>query len=319
MVISEEIQKYVSFGRITHQIIFDAKCSLRVYCDVALDMACHFLFTVLSETLTPNLICCRFSSMKPEQERLLAVLKDTVSLLCKNSLTFEDQVIVQGLICITVDKTDTLVVPVHERLGQAEYDPCVACGHAKEAPPSAGRKRRRRQRSGGSASPPPQESSVHAVEDDDDEGGSRVKIKKEEEDDDDDEDLIMIESDIKAEESYSGYDDDFSNLPGPSGGADSSYITGFMDNSQLSGITASTNAQHQQQHQQPPPWVNAGSQDGRAGTNVPPSAVSVLFWYPVHRMAFEGLGVGGMVRVRAGLRGWNFWHLGPWDRLESSF
>jgi hypothetical protein len=72
--------------------------------------------------------------MKPEQERLITVLKDTIALLCRNSLTYEDQVQVQGLICITVDKQDVLVVPVHERFGRAEYEPCVACGHAKEPP-----------------------------------------------------------------------------------------------------------------------------------------------------------------------------------------
>jgi Zn ribbon nucleic-acid-binding protein len=90
--------------------------------------------------------------MKPEQERLINVLKDTIGLLCKNSLTYTDQVQVQGLICITVDKQDVLVMLVHESIGQARFEPCVACGHAKEAPPglSTSNKRKRRQRSSSS-------------------------------------------------------------------------------------------------------------------------------------------------------------------------
>ena len=73
--------------------------------------------------------------MKPEQERLVTVLKDTITLLCKNSLSYEKQVVVQGLICVTVDKEDVLVVQVNDSLGEGNYEPCVACGHQKEKPP----------------------------------------------------------------------------------------------------------------------------------------------------------------------------------------
>ena len=171
--------------------------------------------------------------MKPEQERLITVLKDTISLLCKSSLTYEEQVVVQGLICITVDKQDVVVVPVHDSVGQAEYEPCVACGNAaKEAPEdqqnrASARKRKRRRRSSAESN-----ASSAALggggggEDDvdEDEGQeSRVKIKKEEPDDvSDDEDLILIDEDIKREHCN---DND-------------SFITGYMHNSQLSSITA---------------------------------------------------------------------------------
>ncbi|ELU18675.1 hypothetical protein CAPTEDRAFT_209229 [Capitella teleta] len=187
--------------------------------------------------------------MKPEQERLVAVLKDTVSLLCKNSLTFEEQVVVQGVICITVDKQDVLVVPVHESIGQAEYEPCVACGHAKQAPPGSPhqkqlnnsarkRKRRRRSSSGGSPGSPATydegQREEEQEEEDEEEAQQRVKIKKEEQEEiSDDEDLILIDEDIKREHNDS----------------DMSFITGYMDNSQLSSITA-TPQQQQQHHQQ---------------------------------------------------------------------
>ncbi|ELU06732.1 hypothetical protein CAPTEDRAFT_209106 [Capitella teleta] len=188
-----------------------------------------------------------YGGMKPEQERLVAVLKDTVSLLCKNSLTFEEQVVVQGVICITVDKQDVLVVPVHESIGQAEYEPCVACGHTKEAPPGSQqqnnsprkRKRHRRSSSGGGHSPgsPVTYDKGQREEDDEedeDEVQQRVKIKKEEQEISDDEDLILIDEDIKREHNDS----------------DMSYITGYMDNSQLSSITATPQQPHQQQQLQ---------------------------------------------------------------------
>eukprot|EP00914_Ancora_sagittata_P014383 GHVO01027994.1.p1 GENE.GHVO01027994.1~~GHVO01027994.1.p1 ORF type:complete len:379 (+),score=57.01 GHVO01027994.1:94-1230(+) len=179
--------------------------------------------------------------MKPEQERLVAVLKDTVSLLCKNSLTYEEQVVVQGVICITVDKQDVVVVPVHENLGLAEYDPCLACGHAKEPPPgeknSRKRKRRRRSSSGASRSPETYDDPREEEYDEDAEEAERVKIKKEEPELSDDEDLILIDEDIKREHNNN----------------DNSFITGYMDNSQLSSITAtpqSLSSQPQTQQQQ---------------------------------------------------------------------
>ncbi|ELT91556.1 hypothetical protein CAPTEDRAFT_199592 [Capitella teleta] len=170
-------------------------------------------------------------TMKPEQERLVAVLKDTVSLLCKNSLTFEDQVQVQGVICITVDKQDVLVVPVHDSFGEAEWEPCVACGHAKDPPPEKqnSRKRNRRRRSRSGSLHPEEEQ-----EEEEDEQQQRVKIKKEEGlEEDDGDDLILIEDDIKREPAYSNCDS-----------MNSSYISGYMDNSQLTSITATEQSQN---------------------------------------------------------------------------
>ena len=169
-----------------------------------------------------------FRAMTPEQERLIAILKDTMSLLCKNSLTFNYQVQVQGLICITVDKQDVLVVPVHESIGQAEYEPCVACGHAKEPPPGHRSKRKRRRRSSAGSKSPSAASDQNQDSDDDENGEVHAKIKKEV--DSGDEDLILISEDFKKE--------------------DESFITGYMDNSQFASITAApqTTQDLQQQH-----------------------------------------------------------------------
>ena len=211
--------------------------------------------------------------MKPEQERLVTVLKDTISLLCKNSLSYQKQVVVQGLICVTVDKEDVLVVQVNDSLGEPTYDPCVACGHQKHKPPppetpSQSGDRRKRPRSPdqyseeaspSKASRSTTRSSVQSpgrdtgddephgtlsrteTDPDDSSEMPSVRIKKEEQEEDDDEDLIMIDAEIKGENfstsgaDYSDNDSSF-NLPGTS--ADTPYITGFIDNSQITGITA---------------------------------------------------------------------------------
>ena len=61
----------------------------------------------------------------------------------------------------------------------------------------------------------------------------RVKIKKEEPVTSDDEDLILIDEDIKREQNN-----------------DNSFITGYMDNSHLSSITAAPQSQVLQTQQQ---------------------------------------------------------------------
>ena len=204
--------------------------------------------------------------MKPEQERLVTVLKDTISLLCKNSLSYDKTVVIQGLICVTVDKEDVVVVQVNDSLGEdAAYDPCVACGHAKAtrpppepATPSDRRKRPRSPdgrnseehspsktpRSGKSPAGDQGRDDDHPADTSPDDSRDLpfgVRIKKEEAEEDDDEDLIMIDAEIKGENysvsgDYSDNDSSF-NLPGTSA-TDTPYITGFMDNSQIAGITA---------------------------------------------------------------------------------
>jgi len=52
--------------------------------------------------------------MKPEQERIRSLLVDTISLLCRNGLSFENELRVQAVIGITVDKEECLVVHVNK-------------------------------------------------------------------------------------------------------------------------------------------------------------------------------------------------------------
>lgn len=199
------------------------------------------------------------TTMKPEQERLVTVLKDTITLLCKNSLSYNKGVVVQGLICVTVDKEDVVVIQVNDSLGDAVREPCAGCGVAKETRPQAEstpRVRRKRKRSVDRSSENSSAKSPRAIEEDvedDDEGTvttatgrmqDNVKVKQERVNSED-EDLILIDAEIKAE-SYGGADysdNDASNFSTsgqqqPHSGTvqDNSYITGFMDNSSISGI-----------------------------------------------------------------------------------
>jgi len=52
--------------------------------------------------------------MKPEQERIRSLLVDTMCLLCRNGLNFENELKVQAVIGITVDKEECFVVHVNK-------------------------------------------------------------------------------------------------------------------------------------------------------------------------------------------------------------
>ena len=53
-------------------------------------------------------------NMKPEQERVRNLLTDTVTLLCKNGLQFQDELKVEGVIGITLDNNEVFVVHINE-------------------------------------------------------------------------------------------------------------------------------------------------------------------------------------------------------------
>lgn len=55
--------------------------------------------------------------MKPDQERVNNLLRDTVTLLCKNGLTYTDELRVEALIGVTVDSSDVFLVHINERFG----------------------------------------------------------------------------------------------------------------------------------------------------------------------------------------------------------
>lgn len=54
------------------------------------------------------------STMKPDQERVHALLVDTVTLLCKNGLNFTKGLKVEGVLGITVDDEDVFIVHINE-------------------------------------------------------------------------------------------------------------------------------------------------------------------------------------------------------------
>jgi len=52
--------------------------------------------------------------MKPEQERVRNLLCDTVTLLCRNGLSFRDEIRVEGVIGITLDSNEVFLVHINE-------------------------------------------------------------------------------------------------------------------------------------------------------------------------------------------------------------
>ena len=135
--------------------------------------------------------------IRPEQERVRQLLTEAVTLLCRNSLQFEEEVMVEGLIGITLDKRDILLVSIHETVQQTLREVTSSVRSDKEpiAPASPGkRKRRKRSQDSDSDAPPPATPPVkkHApsVTDDDDDSRpdpeQRVNVKKESPEDDED-------------------------------------------------------------------------------------------------------------------------------------
>lgn len=57
--------------------------------------------------------------MKPDQLRVHSLLKDTVTLLCKNGLNFHSVLRIQGVIGITVDDADVFLVHINDEFGNS--------------------------------------------------------------------------------------------------------------------------------------------------------------------------------------------------------
>ena len=57
--------------------------------------------------------------MKEEQNRVKQLLVETISILCKNSLTYNNSMLVQGVIGITLDEENTFIVHINE---EVEYN-----------------------------------------------------------------------------------------------------------------------------------------------------------------------------------------------------
>ena len=51
---------------------------------------------------------------KAYQERLIALIKDTVTLLCKNGLEYSQEFCVEGLLGVTLDKDEVFLIPIKE-------------------------------------------------------------------------------------------------------------------------------------------------------------------------------------------------------------
>ena len=99
--------------------------------------------------------------MRPEQQRVKQLLTEAITLLCRNSLQFKEDVTVEGLLGITLDKSDIFLVSIHEtvqqtlREGAAEVRAEKRSVDNNEDGHTPKKRRRRRGSREGSSSPPP--------------------------------------------------------------------------------------------------------------------------------------------------------------------
>ncbi len=107
--------------------------------------------------------------MRPEKDRVKALLTEAVTLLCKNSITYQSEVEVEGLLGITVDKRDVFLVSLKElitkhelsgvQLGQPQQQPVAAQQYEQQQltptqySPSLAKRKRRRKSAEGATTP----------------------------------------------------------------------------------------------------------------------------------------------------------------------
>ncbi|ESO05367.1 hypothetical protein HELRODRAFT_171759 [Helobdella robusta] len=52
--------------------------------------------------------------MKPDHERVTKLLTDTITLLCKNGLSYDKTIQIQGLVAVTIDSSDIVVIQMND-------------------------------------------------------------------------------------------------------------------------------------------------------------------------------------------------------------
>ena len=63
------------------------------------------------------------TNMKPEQERVKAIIAESVSLMCKNTITYQKEMRIEAVIGITIDTDDVMLVHINEKFDSK--DPAV--------------------------------------------------------------------------------------------------------------------------------------------------------------------------------------------------
>lgn len=94
-------------------------------------------------------------NLKEDQEKVKALLSEAITVLCKSGLKYKSELNVEGLIGITIDRNEVVLVSVRETfcIGgtiSADSDSGSECSGVRS--PNSSRKRKRRKHSSGSAS-----------------------------------------------------------------------------------------------------------------------------------------------------------------------
>ena len=85
--------------------------------------------------------------LKPEQERVRTLLVDTITLLCRNGLSFKTEFNINALIGITLDKEDIFLVDIRETIKNAAAEQQEATTTTSEQTVNTSKSRKRRKTS----------------------------------------------------------------------------------------------------------------------------------------------------------------------------
>lgn len=92
--------------------LFDILVSPTRYCGFSVECVFSCIFVVAVKAY--------MQSMKADQERVSKLLTDTVTLLCKNGLIYKEEIKIQGLLGITLDKNDVFIVHINETINSKD-------------------------------------------------------------------------------------------------------------------------------------------------------------------------------------------------------
>jgi len=89
-------------------------------------------------------LCAVCVKMKPDHERVTKLLTDTVTLLCKNGLSYDHELRIQGLLGITVDNSEVFLVSINDSFDGSSSTSSNTT--ASDSPPAGSSQSRKRSR-----------------------------------------------------------------------------------------------------------------------------------------------------------------------------
>lgn len=135
--------------------------------------------------------------LKVEQERVKTLLADTITLLCRNGLSFKSEFCISALIGITLDKHDVFLVDIRETIKNNVAEDSAGESDSQSVEKKLSKRKRRKRRRSSEASQSASDTHTQDSRHSDfEQPTAKIKREQNHEDNeyDDDSDLVLIKS-----------------------------------------------------------------------------------------------------------------------------